>query len=495
MKKILAFLLAATLLCAMFVLPSAAADNVNFAEEFDFAKKAPSIDGTVKTGEYGVTPIHTYSESKSQFVSDLDDYKNWDFSFYGVWDENYVYMAWVVKSEIHAGMPEIDHNNDGSYNEADSAYMWPYSCVQFIFTPGVPETGSGKFQTSEWSGDYLEVGLCLTSEGNQVRAAWSKPNNATALNVNDWDAVITRSGNTTTYEVRIPWSKSGLKEAGNGAKFGLTYAVAAQEDYNTKKGMIEWQDAILGSKMADNAAVITLTGNEDVKIEDIPDVITPVEDEKEAGEVPEAAKDKVQILLNGVDKSISTDMAYLYTNPSTVSANNNSWATGILLAPVEGEDGYYTVVENKTGDGTGAWNFDSEVKEGYIALCAHTAGTEGSDSLARVNAVKALEVGAKIGVFGVDFEKKDTQYSNAMLFVVDSEAAGDESSEVESSEVESSEVESSKVESSKVVSSSVATSSEVEEDGGLGVWLWVIIFVVVAAVAAGVVIVLKKKKA
>ena len=36
MKKILAFLLATTLLCAMFVLPSAAADNINYEEEFEF---------------------------------------------------------------------------------------------------------------------------------------------------------------------------------------------------------------------------------------------------------------------------------------------------------------------------------------------------------------------------------------------------------------------------------------------------------------------------
>ncbi len=496
MKKILAFLLTATLLCAMFVLPSAAADNVNYQEEFDFAKKAPTVDGVVKTGEYGVTPIHTYSESKSQFThgDDHDDYNNWDFSFYGVWDADYVYMAWVVKSEVHAGMPEEDQNGDGAFNDADTVYMWPYSCVQFIFTPGAPQAGVTNFQTSEWSGDYLEVGLGLTAEGNQIRVAWSKPNNATALNVNDWDAVITRSGNTTTYEVRIPWSKSGLKEAGNGAQFGLTYAVAAQEHYeNVKKGMIEWQDGVLGSKNADNAAVITLTGNEEIDIE----VIVPdVEPEKEEGELPEEAKDKVQIVIDGVDKSISSNMAYLYTNASSISANNNNWATSILLVPVEGEDGYYTVEEIKSGDGTAAFSFDSEIKEGMLAISVHTDGTEGSDATKRLEAAKALELGTKVAFFGIDLDKKDTTYKNSMIYVVDA-AEGDESSEVESSEVESSEVESSKVESSKVESSSAAASSEApadDDEGGL-LWLWIVIVVVVVAGAAAAVVVLKKKKA
>lgn len=501
MKKILAFLLAATLLCAMFVLPSAAADNVNYEEEFDYAKKAPSVDGVVKTGEYGATPIHRYSESKSQFThgDDHDEYDNWDFSFYGVWDKDYVYMAWVVESEVHAGMPEEDKTGDGVWDDADTIYMWPYSCVQFIFTPGAPKKGTTSFQTSDWSGDYLEVGLGLSAEGTQIRVAWSKPVNASALDVNEWDAVITRTGNTTTYEVRIPWAKSGLKEAGNGAQFGLTYAVAAQEDYeNVKKGMIEWQDGVLGKKDADSAAVITLVGNEDIEIEQI---APPVVEEKEEGEVPAEAADKVQLVIDGVDKSISADKAYLYTNPANVGANNNAWAISILLAPVEGQEGYYTVVESKTGNGE-KFDFDSEITEGMIAYSCHSNNEDGTDSKARREAAATLEVGTTVALFGVDFENKDTLYKNSMIYVVEGVTGGDESSEAESSEVESSEVseESSKAESSEassVASSSVAESSAAadEDEGGIGAWLWVIIGVAVVAVAAVAVVVLKKKKA
>ena len=499
MKKILAFLLAATLLCAMFVLPSAAADNVNYEEEFDFAKRAPSIDGVVKTGEYGTTPIHRYSEAKAQFTNndDHDDYNNWDFSFYGVWDKDYVYMAWVVESEIHAGMPEEDQNADGVFDDADTVYMWPYSCVQFIFTPGKPEAGSGRFQTSQWSGDYLEVGLGLTADGNQIRVAWSKPNNATALNVNDWDAVISRDDakKTTTYEVRIPWSKSGLTEAGNGAQFGLTYAVAAQENYESvKKGMIEWQDAILGSKNADNAAVITLTGNEDIKIEQI----APVEpDKKDEGELPADAEGKTQIIIDGVNASITSEKAYLYTDPAKVVSNNNNWATCLLLAPVEGQEGQYSIVEKQTGNGE-PFSFTTEDTTGMIALSVHSAGEEGSEGKARRDAVDALEVGDVLGLFGVDFDKADTLYSNSMFYVISSaagEESTDESSEAESSEASSEVSSEASSEVSSTVESSVGITSDAEDEGGLGVWLWVIIGVAVVALGAVAAVVLKKKKA
>ncbi|MBO5869963.1 MAG: hypothetical protein J6Q89_04355 [Clostridia bacterium] len=498
MKKILAFLLATTLLCAMFVLPSAAADNINYEEEFEFAKRAPSIDGVVKPGEYGVTPIHRYSESKSQFTQgdDHDDYNNWDFSFYGVWDKDYVYMAWVVESAVHAGMPEEDQNADGVYDDADTVYMWPYSCVQFIFTPGKPASGSGRFQTSAWSGDYLEVGLGLSADGNQIRVPWSKPNNATALNVNDWDAAIVRddANKTTTYEVRIPWSKSGLTEAGNGAQFGLTYAVAAQEHYDTKKGMIEWQDAILGTKNADNAAVITLTGNEDIQIEQI----APVNpDAKEEGELPAEAEGKVQLVIDGVNTSITSEKAYLYTDPAKVASNNNNWATSILLAPVEGQEGQYTIVEKQTGNGE-AFSFTTEDTTGMIAFSVHSAGEDGSEGKARRDAVDALVEGDILGLFGVDFDKADTLYSNSMFYVISSSAgeeSTDESSEEESSEASSEVSSEASSEVSSTVESSVGITSDAEDEGGLGAWLWVIIGGAVVVLGAVAAIVLKKKKA
>lgn len=501
MKKILSFLLVATMLVAMFVMPSAAEDSVNYEAEFPFVDKAPKVDGTVKKGEYSALPLNSYPEDKSQFVdTEHNDFAEGDveFDFYAAWDADYVYMAWVVDSESFGGMPEKDYNSDGKWDPndvGDNGWMWQYSCIQFIFTPGAPKKGETSYQQQgAYAGDYLEVGLALTAEGQQVRACWNKPAAALSLEVNDWDAAIIRDGNVTTYEVRIPWGKSGLNSTGTGAKFGLTYAVAFQADYNVKKGMIEWQNGVLTSKDADSAAVITLTGG------DIDETVISKEEpvpEKTEGTVPADAEGKTQLIIDGVNVGITAEKAYLYTDPSAINAQNTKWATNVLLAPVEGEEGTYAVKEVVVGAGEDI-AFTTELTDGMLVYSAHSDG-EGA-GMDRKTAATNLAIDTTVKFFGVDFDKADTLYSNAMLYVA-GEAGGETSgavSEEESSEIEStveSTVESSEVESKTESSTTAAESSEAEDENeGLGWWIWLIIGVVVVAIAVVVVIVLKKKK-
>lgn len=493
MKKILSFLLIATMLVAMFVMPSAADDKVNYETEFDFLKKAPTVDGVVKKGEYGTLPVHSYPDDKEQFEdTEHNKFTDTEFDFYAGWDADYLYMAWVVTAENHKGLPEQDFNNDGSFTEADYGYMWQYSCVQFIFTPGAPKAGETSYQVADtYGGNYLEVGLTLTTEGEQVRVCWCKPTAAQALEVNDWDAAIVTEDKTTTYEVRIPWGKSGLNSTGNGAQFGLTYAVAAQDFYTDKCGMIEWQDGVLGGKKADNAAVITLTGNESITESSL--VVIP---SKSEGTIPAEAEGKTQITIDGLNTGITAEMAYLYTDPSTIGTMNTKWSTCVLLAPVEGEEGVYSVAEVIVGAGEEIV-FTTELTEGMLAFAAHSDGT--GAGMDRKTAATNLALDSKVKFFGVDFEAADTTYTNAMFWVLDAE--GDTSTE-ESSEVETSVDESSKEESkeaSKAESSAAATteSSEAEktEEGGNAL-IWIIIAVVaVVAIAVVVFVVLKKKKA
>ncbi len=510
MKKLLAFLLVATMIVAMFAIPAAASDTVNYQEEFKYTKKAPNVDGKVEKGEYGTRPVHSYPDDKEQFVdSEHNDYaeSDWDFDFYGVWDEDYLYMAWVLNTETHIAIPEVDQNGNGSWGEEDYGYMWMYSCVQFIFTPGAPAKGETLYQTSAYGGDYLEVGLALTAEGNPIRIAWSKPVAASALDPNDWDASIVRdeAAKTTTYEVRIPWSKSGVAKVGNDAQFGFTYAVAAQE-YNTKRGMIEWQNGVLSSKDADSAAVITLTGNEEITITEV----IP-EQPKTEGTLPEAAKDAVQIALDGVNMSITGEKAYLYTDPATVGDNNNGWATSILLAPVDGEEGVYEVVETKTGSGE-KFSFDSEIADGMIAISVHSDGTGVGQE--RAAAARALVAGDKLGLFGVDLEKGDTTYSNAMLYVIGGETEDPTTSEdvseevsedvsTETSEDASTEVsedasteasEDASAATSEEASTEASTDAATTEEEGSLLWLWIVIGVVVVAGVVVAVVVISKKK-
>lgn len=510
MKKLLAFLLAATMIVAMFAIPAAAEDTVNYEEEFKFIKKAPEADGKVEDGEYGTVPVHSFKDAKDQFIygtkagheHDQYDESDWDVDFYGAWDKDYIYMAWVIEAADHVGIPEKDFNGNNSWGEEDYGYMWMYSCIQFIFTPGAPKDGETAYQTSEYGGDYLEVGLALTAENNPIRIAWSKPVNSPSLDPNEWDAAIVRDDakKTTTYEVRIPWSKTGVNEIGNGAQFGFTYAVASQE-YEVKRGMIEWQDGVLGGKKADKAAVITLTGNKDIQKEENSHEVPTVT--KTEGTLPEAAKDAVQIVIDGVNTSITGEKAYLYTDPSVIGENNNGWATSILLKPVDGEEGVYEVAETKTGSGA-TFSFDSEIEDGMLAISVHSDGSGvGKD---RSEAAKALGVGTKLGLFGVDLEKADTLYSNAMLYVIGGESTGDTSTEEstdtsteESTEASTEESTETSVEESTATSTeeSKATSEDtsapvVEEEGSL-LWLWIVIGVVVVAGVVVAVIVLKKK--
>ncbi len=525
MKKLLTFLLVASMIVAMFAVPAAAEeDYVNYQEEFKFIKTAPNINGEVKSGEYGTVPVHSFQDAKDQFIygtkagheHDEYDESDWDVDFYAAWDADNLYMAWVVNTDVHVGMPEKDYDGNGSWSvDGDSNYMWQYSCLQFILTPGVPETGKSGYQTSEWSGNYLEVGLALTAEGTSVRAWWSKPANAPNLDVNEWDAAITRDDDEkiTTYEVKIPWSKSGVDQIGNGAQFGLTYAVAAQE-YETKRGMIEWQDGCLGGKKADNAAVITLTGNKDIELSENSHEGGGTNANKTEGTLPADAADAVQMIIDGVNVSITGEKAYLYTDPSKISENNNTWAACLLLAPVEGEEGYYEIVESKVGSGE-PFSFDSEIEDGMIAYAAHSDGSGVGN--ARREAVMALGVGDKLGLFGINEDMTDTAYLNAMLYKPaaqggetsgdtsddTSDATSDATSEDDTSATTSEDDASTATSEDESAATSTTTSTTTSDDtsattgddeGGLGVWLWVIIGVVVLAAAAVVVVIVLKKK-
>lgn len=496
MKKILAFLLVALTVAALFVVPASAADDKNYKVTIPGVKKgqaSPVPDGVVKAGEYvSKTPIHSFSANRSQFNTDHDEYGNWDVDFYTCWDADNLYLAWVVHSDIQVGMPSDKLSAAGGLGN-----MWEYSCVQFILTPGAPDGTPGKYQTAKWSGNYLECGLTLVDNKDAQKVAWSAPVGLTTMNTNDWDGAIKRdeAAKTTTYEVRIPWKATGVQVKGDNAQFGFTYAVAAQEQYTSvKKGMLEWQDAILGSKNADNAAVMTLEpiGEEQT-------VIVPDDPVLKEGEVPAEVKDATCITLDGLNKAITGEKAYLITKPTkeNIASYNTKYALGLLLEPVEGKKNTYKLVEKVQGAAADkeVIEFTTDIKDGMILALIHSDGQK--EGAARRDTAAGVEVGSELYLFGVDVAKGEQLYSNAALYVT-SATVVDDSSAVESSKEESSKPESkpeSKTESSKV--ESTPASSTAEEEGGLSTAAIVLIIIggiiIVGAVVA-VIIVKKKKK-
>lgn len=496
MKKILAFLLVALTVAALFVVPASAADDKNYKVTVPGVKKgqaAPVPDGVVKAGEYvSKTPIHSFSANRSQFNTEHDEYGDWDVDFYTCWDADNLYLAWVVHSDIQVGMPSDKLSAAGGLGN-----MWEYSCVQFILTPGAPDGTPGKYQTAQWSGNYLECGLTLVDNKEVGKIAWSAPVGLQKMDVNDWDGAIKRddAAKTTTYEVRIPWKATGVQVKGDNAQFGLTYAASAQEQYTSvKKGMLEWQDGILGGKNADNAAVMTL---EPIGYEQT--VIVPVDPVLKEGEVPAEVKDATCITLDGLNKAITGEKAYLITKPTkeNIASYNTKYALGLLLEPLEGKKNTYKLVEKVQGAAADkeVIEFTTDIKDGMILALIHSDGQK--EGAARRDTAAGVEVDSELYLFGVDVAKGEQLYSNAALYVTSATVVDDSSAE-ESSKEESSKPESkpeSKTESSKV--ESTPASSTAEEEGGMSTTAIVLIviggLIIIGAVVA-VIIVKKKKK-
>ena len=509
MKKIFAILLAATFLAATFAIPALAADDINYEVDVKYVEVAPKIDGVVNAGEYGsALPVHSYSANPEQFSQqdDHDDYDNWDVEFYTCWDEDNLYMAWVVKSEIHHALVKGTYDGNGNliseeWPEDGSmlGHMWWNSCVQFVVTPGAP--GGDVDYTS----NYLEVGLCLLDDGDIGRVAWNYPVGVDKddISLNDWDAAIVRddNANTTTYEVAIPKEMSGIGTYGTDAQFGLNYAAAAQENYlSGMRGMLEWQDGIVGNNGVKNpnlAGVMTLAGG-DVEQDVIIDV--------KPGEVPEEATDAIQIAIDKVNATIAGEDSVFVTNPKEATWNG-LYAYNMLLKPVEGEEATFELVEGFYGEG-GDVVFNNEIEDGYAVLAVHSDGT--GTGFDRWQTAGTITVGSKLKIFGVNIEEGKVVYTNSMAYVTELAEAGGETSEDVSEEVstevseetskEESKVETSKEESKAETSKeeSKATSTTFGDDepkeDGIDAWIWIVIGVAVVAVAAVVVVIVSKKK-
>lgn len=422
MKNLFAALLALVLVFTVLaVIPSAAGTNPEY--DLEYTETAPIIDADISSREYG-SPLVSwmFSDGEGDGIV-LSDYEITDdpdlaIDFYATWTETDLYLAWKVYTQYDYRIPG---------DEADG-YMYKYCCVQFILTPGAPDNSVKKYQTSEWSGDYLEVGLCIRDDGESYKVCWSQPAAAgNALQLSDWEFAGSRDSgkNLTVYECRLPLDKTGIQAKGDGAQFGLTWAVGVQEDYeNVTKGLVEWQDAIIGGKAADNAAVMTMVGsgegqqNVDIGVvsrEDMPH-----------GDLPEGLEESLmQITL--LNQAVTSEKTSLVTNPAKINDYNPNYAYTMLLRPAEANDGlegYYTVVEGVSGPGS-AIQFVNEVQEGDIALLLHTDSSDSTTDQAQAVALaKTLEAGQLVYLHGVEMKDGAPSflYNNAQLVVVKGEA-------------------------------------------------------------------------
>ena len=418
MKKTFAALLALVLAFTVFtVVPSAAGTNPEY--ELKFTDKAPIVDGDISSKEYGSPLISwTVSDGEEDGIKldlyEIKDDPDLSIDFYATWTETDLYLAWKVHTKYDFRVP--DGIEDG--------YMYEYCCVQFILTPGAPDNSTKKYQTSEWSGDYLEVGLTMRDDGLSYKVCWSQPVAAgNALQTSDWEFAGSRDNDKeiSIYECRLPLNKTGIEVKGDGAQFGLTWAVGAQENYEkVTKGLIEWQDAIVGGKAADNSAIMTMTGSGEDKQEVEVGVVS--RDKCPHGDLPDGLEESLmQITLLG--QPVTAEQTTLILDPANINNYNPKYAHTLLLRPageLKGMEGYYTVVEGVTGSG-GDIAFTSEVKDGDIAVILHTDSSDSSSNQTKaVELAKTLTAGQLVYLHGV--EKKDGGlaflYNNAQLVAV-----------------------------------------------------------------------------
>ncbi len=239
----------------------------------------PAVDGVISLGEYHSErryPSLTYSKNKEQFDTpdDHDEYGDWDFDFYLKWDKENVYMAWVVKTDVHKPLPESEIVPEESLNDGEVylGNMWKHSFVHILITPGAPLAGKTKYK----NGNYLELGVCQLENGSTGKAIWNLPRGITDEDVSsdNWCAAVSRNDERgeTIYEVSISERLLGVSNLDLDTKFGLAFAVGAQENYDEKKGIIEWNDAILGTKAPDNAGVVHLSK---IYVDPVPDYPIP----------------------------------------------------------------------------------------------------------------------------------------------------------------------------------------------------------------------------
>ena len=419
MKRILAILLTVLMVSSLLAVCVAAEETEleNQELEIELLEKAPVIDGEITSGEYGKYPIHTFKQGEDNpgfKLSDcyaITDDPNLQIDFYAGWDEKNLYMAWKVKTKYDCRIPE---------GIADG-YMYEYCCVQFILTTGAPSKGTLKYQTAEWSGDYLEIGCCLKDDGLPYKVCWSQPLAANGgLTLSDWEYAGSREGDITTYEVRLPWDKTGIQIVGTDAQFGLTYAVGAQENYETVcHGLIEYQDAIICGKHADSAAIVTLkSGDKEIEQKEIKIAITS-KDEAPEGKLPAGLEASI-FSPEKVNAAVGSENCALISKPENIAQYGCAWSYCLLLRPegkIDDIDGYYTIIDGVQGAGEPPV-FAEAFKPGDMVIAFHSDGGSG---LARRDAAKALPMGQKVYLFG--FETDDNgelgfKYKNCCMIPI-----------------------------------------------------------------------------
>ena len=507
-KSIIAALLSIALVLVMvfaLVPATVSAKSANAEYDLPYNSIAPKIDGVVDLGEYSTLPFHKINYDSDEFLTQYDTDKSINADFYICWDNDAMYLAWVVYSELEAySSPVYGADNLGS--------MWQHCCVQLMYTPYHP-TLAEEIAPDTYTGDYLELGVTMHEGQTPIKCVWNASGAQAGIGSADWDFAgnveTTTDGIVATYEIRFPWKASGLESVGNGTQIGLGYAIGDQTNFNDHNNMAEWMDCLLGGKAPKNLAIFTLAGkvNADGEIDDSQ---AEVSQESFVGnesvDIPVAPgnidvnsipADATAVLQQTpFNTSIVAGSSTIITDLTKVNEYNVKWAATAHLRPTD-KAGVYELLEVVWAAG-GEAVFANEIQEGDIALAVHGDDSvdPNSESCQKREALRALEAGALVTFLGYDFE---TQLfaTNAVVYYGNTVTEEESSEEPSAEPSEEPSEEPSKEESAPAANTSDdASVSEKEEGGNTGLIIGIVAGVVaVIAIVVVVVIVAKKKKA
>lgn len=219
-----------------------------------YTNKAPTVDGVVNNNEYGnpvqVVDVDNPAWDYSQFTEEDYDIAA---KIYVTYDADYLYIAVVV---------EIDYHYCPS-----TTNLWNYCSIQMNLLSCDPN-GEYISQYYDWGasatnentqasndGVFKQYGFAVSSDGTSCSENYCS---APAIS-GEYKVVRDEANQTTTYEIKLPWSDVGIEEAATGTVFGLSFSLNAREDDTTWKNVkMRNGGGIIGRNDLSKVAAVTL---------------------------------------------------------------------------------------------------------------------------------------------------------------------------------------------------------------------------------------------
>ncbi|HZG86470.1 right-handed parallel beta-helix repeat-containing protein [Paenibacillus sp.] len=209
----------------------------------------PSVDGDLREWEQAMA---FRLESPRQYKTVSGGTTPWggiaDLSGSGMvmWDDESLYLAAAVRDNVHR------------QGQTDGA-AWMGDSIQFMIDPGRVEGPGSK--------GYSELLFALADTGDIVKWRWASVAGRPIGSLANSEAAIVRDGDTTKYEIRIPWSE--LLPAGEAAPeslIGFSF-LANDDDGPGRHGWLEYMSGIGSGKNAALFGDLTLAPAPPVQLE------------------------------------------------------------------------------------------------------------------------------------------------------------------------------------------------------------------------------------